>query len=148
MFRTQDADLIGIPGMFGEGISQWHSVSRLLKTHWYHLTVRAEENGRSTELAFMVEGEQKLQRMLVAQDEQAFITDIQVVTPSYMNSKGIWSMEPLAKVTIGVDKDGFEACLLEVEDGAVYHNSHRPGFRPDLLTNLRPIYLASMIKTA
>jgi hypothetical protein len=148
MFRTQDADMIGIPGMFGEGISQWHSVSRLLKTHWYHLTVRAEENGRSTELAFMVEGEQKLQRMLVAQDEQAFITDIQVVTPSYMNAKGIWSMEPLAKVTIGVDRDGFEACLLEVEGGAVYHNSHRPGFRPDLLTNLRPIYLASMIKTA
>jgi hypothetical protein len=146
MFRTQDADLIGIPGMFGEGISQWHSVSRLLKTHWYHLTVRAEENGRSTELAFMVEGEQKLQRMLVAQDEQAFITDIQVVTPSYMNAKGIWSMEPLAKVTIGVDRDGFEACLLEVEGGAVYHNSHRPGFRPDLLTNLRPIFQLGMIK--
>ena len=148
MFRTQDVDLIGIPGMFGEGVSQWHAVSRLLKTHWYHVTVRAKENGRSTELALMVDGEQKLQRMLVTQDEQAFITDIQVVTPSHMNARGAWSMEPLAKVTIGMDSDGCEACLLEVESGAVYHNSHRPGFRPDLLTNLRPIYLASMIKTA
>jgi hypothetical protein len=146
MFRTQDVDLIGIPGMFGEGISQWHSVSRLLKTHWYHVTVRAEENGRSTELALMIDGEQKLQHMLIAQDAQISITDIQVVTPSYMNAKGIWSMEPLAKVTIGVDRDGFEACLLEVEGGAVYHNSHRPGFRPDLLTNLRPIFQLGMIK--
>lgn len=147
MFRTQDADLIGIPGMFGEGVSQWHSVSRLLKTHWYHVTVRAEENGRSTELAFMVDGEQKLQGMLIAQDSQISITDIQVVTPPYMNAKGTWHMEPLAKVTIGVDSDGCEACLLEVESGAVYHNSHRPGFRLDLLTNLRPIFQSSMIKT-
>lgn len=134
--------------MFGEGVSQWHSVSRLLKTHWYHVTVRAEENGRSSELAFMVDGEQKLQGMLIAQDSQISITDIQVVTPPYMNAKGTWHMEPLAKVTIGVDSDGCEACLLEVESGAVYHNSHRPEFHPDLLTNLRPIYLASMIKTA
>lgn len=148
MFRTQDVDLIGIPGMFGEGVSQWHSVSRLLKTHWYHLTVRAVENGRSTELALMVDGEQKLERMLVAQDEHAFITDIQVVTPSHMNARGAWSMEPLVKVTIGIDSDGCEACLLEVESGAVYHNSHRPGFRPDLLTNLRPIFQSSMIKIA
>ena len=148
MFRTQDADMIGIPGMFGEGISQWHAVSRLLKTHWYHVTVRAEENGRSTELAFMVDGEQKLQGMLIAQDSQISITDIQVVTPPYMNAKGTWHMEPLAKVTIGVDSDGCEACLLEVESGAVYHNSHRPGLRPDLLTNLRPIFQSSMIKAA
>ena len=148
MFRTQDVDLIGIPGMFGEGVSQWHAVSRLLKTHWYHVTVRAEENGRSTELALMIDEEQKLQHMLIAQDAQISITDIQVVTPSHMNARGIWSMEPLAKVTIGMDSDGCEACVLEVEGGAVYHNSHRPGFRLDLLTNLRPIYLASMIKTA
>jgi hypothetical protein len=148
MFRTQDVDLIGIPGMFGEGISQWHSVSRLLKTHWYHVTVRAQENGRSTELALMIDGEQKLQHMLIAQDAQISITDIQVVTPSHMNAKGAWSMEPLVKVTIGIDSNGCEACVLEVESGAVYHNSHLLGFRPDLLTNLRPIYLASMIKTA
>lgn len=148
MFRTQDADLIGIPGMFGEGVAQWHSVSRLLKTHWYHVTVRAEENGRSTELAFMIDGEQKLQHMLVAQDAQISITDVQVVTPSYMNTKGAWSMEPLAKVSVGMDRDGCEACVFEVENGAVYHNSRRPGFSPDMLTNLRPIYLASMINKA
>ena len=148
MFRTQDADLIGIPGMFGEGVSQWHTVSRLLKTHWYHVTVRAEENGRSTELAFMIDGEQKLQHMLVTQDAQISITDIQVVTPSYMNTRATWSMEPLAKLTIGVDSAGCEACLLEVESGAVYHNSHSPDFRPDLLTNLRPIFLSSMIRSA
>jgi hypothetical protein len=26
MCRTQDADLIGVTGMFGEGVSQWHLV--------------------------------------------------------------------------------------------------------------------------
>ncbi|MBA1244933.1 hypothetical protein [Pseudomonas japonica] len=146
MFRTQDGDLIGIPGMFGEGVAQWRAVSRLLKTHWYHLTVRGEENGRSAELAWMVEGEQELQRMLISQDANIAITEICVVTPSWMNKRGRWNMETVTKITIGEDVNGCTACLLEVEGGAVYHNSHQPGFRPDLLANLRPIFLSSMIR--
>lgn len=45
--------------VFGEWVAQWHAVSRLLKTHWCHGTVCAEENGRSTELTFMINGGEK-----------------------------------------------------------------------------------------
>lgn len=45
--------------VFGERVAQWHAVSRLLKTHWCHVTVCAEENGRSTELTFMINGGEK-----------------------------------------------------------------------------------------
>lgn len=56
MFRTQDSDLIGVPGIFGEGLAHWHSVSRVLRTHWYHLTVRLTDQARSTEFVDMIEG--------------------------------------------------------------------------------------------
>lgn len=46
MFRTLDSDLIGVPGMFGEGVSHWNGVSRLLRTPWYHLTLSVENEGR------------------------------------------------------------------------------------------------------
>lgn len=145
MFRTQDSDLIGVPGIFGEGLMHWHAVSRLLRTHWYHLTVRIAEQGRSTELAYMIGGEQGLQKILVTQDDEFIITDIQVMTPSWMNNSNGWEMERVVKVTVGEDCDGFEVSLLEVDSGAVYHNSRRPSFDVNSLINLRPIFLTTMI---
>ncbi|WP_122769953.1 hypothetical protein [Pseudomonas viridiflava] len=146
MFRTQDSDLIGVPGIFGEGLAHWHSVSRILRTHWYHLTVRVSEQGRSTELAHMIEGEHRLQNMLVTQSDEQELVDVQVMTPAWMNRRVGWDMERVTKVTIGNDGD-FEVCLIEVEGGAVYHSSHRPGFQIDSLTDLRPIFLSSMIRS-
>ena len=146
MFRTQDSDLIGVPGIFGEGLAHWHSVSRILRTHWYHLTVRVSEQGRSTELTHMIEGEHRLQNMLVTQSDEQELVDVQVMTPAWMNRRVGWDMESVTKVTLGYDSD-FEVCLIEVEGGAVYHNSHRPGFQIDSLTDLRPIFLSNMIRS-
>ena len=147
MFRTQDSDLIGIPGMFGEGVAHWHSVSRVLRTHWYHLTVRVTEQGRSTELTHMIESEHRLRNMLVSQGSEQEITDIQVMTPPWMNKTNRWEMESLAKVTVGESKEGLEICLLEVATGAIYHNSHSPDFQAGSLKNLRSIFLSNMIRS-
>ncbi|MEE4340376.1 hypothetical protein V2J66_01985 [Pseudomonas alliivorans] len=146
MFRTQDSDLIGVPGIFGEGVAHWHSVSRILRTHWYHLTVRLTDQGRSTECVEMIEGEHSLQSMLVTQSDERDITDVQVMTPAWMNKGAGWDMERVTKVSLGYDGD-FEICLIEVEGGAVYHSSHRPGFKIDFLTDLRPVFLSSMIRS-
>lgn len=134
--------------MFGQGVAQYHTVTRLIKTHWYHLTIRGEENGRSFELSQMVEGERKLQHTLVSQDADIAITEILVVTPAWMNNKGRWHMELVNKVTVGQDHHGCEVSLIEVESGAVYHTTHSTGFNSNLLTNLRPIFLSSMIRPA
>jgi hypothetical protein len=147
MFRTEDVDFLGVPGIFDEGAMHWSGVSRLLRTHWYHLTVRVTEQGRSNEFTRFIEGERRLQNMLVTQDDEVGITDIQVVTPSWMNKGNGWGMERVVKVTLGNDDDDFEVCVIEVDSGAVYHDSHRPGFQVEVLTNLRPIFLSSMIRT-
>ncbi|WP_306283494.1 MULTISPECIES: hypothetical protein [unclassified Pseudomonas] len=140
--------MLGLPGMFGEGECQWHQVSRLLRTHWYHVTVQAKHQGRITEAALMVDSEPRLQQMLIAQDAETFITDVQVVTPGYMNGTEGWRMETLTKVTLGEDDNECFVCLLEVETGSKYHSSHQAGFRSDLLANLSPIFHADMIRAA
>ena len=148
MFRTHDTDMLGLPGMFGDGQSHWHLVSRVLRTHWYHVTVKAKSEGRITEAALMIDSEPRLQQMLIAQDAETIITEVQVVTPAYMNGTEGWRMETLTKVTLGEDENECVVCLLEVETGSAYHNSHRPGFRSDLLSNLSPIFHAGMIRVA
>ena len=146
MFRTLDNDLIGVPGMFGEGVSQWRGVSRLLRTPWYHLTLSVENEGRFSECAVMIDDTHQLQKMLVSQGADLAITEIMAVTPSWMNKSGGWQMERLTRVTVGEDSMGSEVCLLEVGEGAVYHTSHQPDFKVETLTNLRPIFLLSMIQ--
>ncbi|AVH39738.1 hypothetical protein AL532_27265 [Pseudomonas monteilii] len=148
MFRTNDADMLGVPGMFGAGQAQWHQVSRVLRTHWYHVTVQATQEGTAREIVLMVDSEAQLQKLLIAQSEDVGISDLQVVTPAHMNGTAAWRMETATQVYIGEDEDECLVCVLEVETGAVHHNSHRPGFNSDSLTNQRLIFLSSMIRSA
>jgi len=96
----------------------------------------------------MIDSEPRLQQLLIAQDSETIITEVQVVTPAYMNGTGGWRMETLTKVTLGEDENECVVSLLEVETGSKYHSSHQPGFTTDVLSNLRPIYHANMIRTA
>lgn len=148
MFRTHDTDMVGLPGMFGEGQCQWHQVSRVLRSHWYHVTVQAKHEGRITEAILMIDSEPRLQQVLIAQDDEIMITDVQVVTPAHMNGTAGWRMETLTQVTLGDDENECVVCLLEVDTGSTYHSSHQRGFRRDSLSNFRPIYHANMIRTA
>ncbi|YBV04548.1 hypothetical protein MOQ67_24475 [Pseudomonas sp. LY-1] len=94
----------------------------------------------------MIDDTHQLQKMLVSQGADLAITEIMAVTPSWMNKSGGWQMERLTRVTVGEDSMGSEVCLLEVGEGAVYHTSHQPDFKVEALTNLRPIFLLSMIQ--
>ena len=148
MFRTEDSDAIGIPGLFGEGLMHWQGVSRVLRSHWYHLTVRVSEQGRSTEITRMIESEHRLQQMLVQQSAGEVIVDLQVITPSWMNNCDGWGMGRVVKVTVGNDEGDCDVSLIEIDSGVVYHSSHRLGFQIESLTNLRVIFLESMIRPA
>ena len=148
MFRTHDADMLGLPGMFGEGQYQWHQVSKVLRNHWYHVTIQAKTQGRISEAVLMIDREPPLQQVLIAQDAETIITEVQVVTPAHMNGTRGWRMDALIKVTLGEDQHECVVCLLEVETGSKYHSSHQSGFSSEVLSNLRPIYHVNMIRTA
>ncbi|VEF11959.1 Uncharacterised protein [Pseudomonas fluorescens] len=148
MFRTIDGDLIGVPGLFGDGVSHWRGVSRLLRTPWYHLTLSVENDGRHSAFTVMIDDTRQLQEILVGQGPDLAITEIMAVTPSWMNKTEGWQMERLIKVTAGEDRTGSEVCLFEVAKGAVYHTSHQQDFKIEALTNLRPVFLSSMIRSA
>lgn len=146
MFRTNITNMIGLPGMLGEGQCQWHEVTRVLRTHWYHVVAQSTVDGRTSEVVFMVDTEKRLQVLLVSQTKDTVITDVQVSTPAYMNGRETWRMEPLKRVALGKDKSGCVVSVVEVESGDVYHSSHQPDFKIDSLTDLYPVFLAGMIR--
>nr|WP_240994879.1 MULTISPECIES: hypothetical protein [Pseudomonas syringae group] len=96
----------------------------------------------------MIDDTRQLQEILVSQGSELGITEVMAVTPSWMNKTGGWQMQRLTRLTIGEDRVGSEVCLLEVGEGEVYHTSHQPDFQIEALTNLRPVFLSSMIRSA
>lgn len=143
MFRTRLQDMAGAPGMFEEGLAHWHSISRVLRTHWYHVIVQERLESRFISKEEMLNDETALAALMVAQSEDYQVTDVQLVSPPWMNKGSTWRMEKLERVATGLDKFGVVVCLLEVEEGEVYSDVHDPDFDPKTLSNLRQIYQAT-----
>ena len=78
-------DQAGPVGMFGDGLSHFHAVSRSLVTHWYHVSLKRLHEGRFRAYEEMVSDEPRLVELLIAQDESMVVQEVQVVTPGWMS---------------------------------------------------------------
>lgn len=144
MFRSHQADMAGIPGMFGDGLMHWHGVSRALATHWYHVSVQRLHEGQFRNYEEMLNDEMRLVELLVAQDESLVVQEVQAVTPSWMNKDVGWKMEKLTSLSMGHNQAGVAVCVLEVEGGAVYIDTHEQGLGVDSLNGVKELYRRGM----
>lgn len=144
MFRSHQADMAGLPGMFGDGLMHWHGVSRALATHWYHVSVQRLHEGQFRNYEEMFNDEARLVELLVAQDESLVVQEVQAVTPSWMNKDGGWKMEKLTSLSMGHNQAGVAVCVLEVEGGAVYIDTHEQGLGVDSLNGVKELYRRGM----
>lgn len=140
MFRTQNTEMAGIPEMFGEGLTHWNSVSRVLAMHWYHVSVQEFHEGRLITFVHMINDEVRLNDLLTNQSQELIVTDVQVVTPPWMNKSLSWKMEKLTASSVGFDKNDAVVCLVEVEGGRLYTDTHDRLLDLNTLTNLQKIY--------
>lgn len=148
MFRSHQADMAGIPGMFGDGLMHWHGVSRALATHWYHVSVQRLHEGQFRNYEEMLNDEMRLVELLVAQDESLVVQEVQAVTPSWMNKDVGWKMEKLTSLSMGHNQAGVAVCVLEVEGGAVYIDTHEPGLDADSLSGVKELYRRGMAQAS
>ncbi|QOE09591.1 hypothetical protein IE322_05890 [Pseudomonas asiatica] len=144
MFRSHQADMAGIPDMFGDGLMHWHGVSRALATHWYHVSVQRLHEGQFRNYEEMINDEMRLVELLVAQDESLVVQEVQAVTPSWMNKDGGWKMEKLTSLSMGHNQAGVAVFVLEVDGGAVYVDTHEPGLGADSLNGVKELYRRGM----
>lgn len=140
MFRSHQADLAGIPGMFGDGLMHWHGISRALATHWYHVSVQRLEDGQFRRHTEMLNDEACLVELLLAQDEGLVVREVQAVTPDWMNKGDDWKMEKLMSLSMGFSRAEVPICVLEVESGEVYVDTHDPELVVGSLKGLKEVY--------
>ena len=140
MFRTKIKDIEGVPGMFEDGVVHWHGISRALNMHWYHVCVKERLDGRFISMTEMLNDETRLLEVISSQNEDYVITEIQGLIPPWMSGSKSWRLEILNAVSIGYDRNGAVICLLEVENGEIYTDTHDRSFDTELLTNVTKIY--------
>lgn len=140
MFRTNTEDQVGFVGMFGDGLAHFHSVSRVLATHWYHVSIKRRHEDRFVSYEEFLNDEPRLVELLSSQDENLIVHEVQVVTPGGMNKHTGWRMEKLNVLSMGFNKAGVPVCVLEVESGRLYSDSFDPNFRLQSLTGLKELY--------
>lgn len=148
MFRSHLSDMAGIPGMFGDGLMHWHGVSRALGTHWYHVCVRRLEDGQFRNHTEMLNDEARLVELLLAQDQSLVVLEVQVVTPGWMNKCDGWKMENLTSLSMGFNQAEVPICVLKVESGEVYVDTHEPDLDVSSLKGLKELYRRSPVKAA
>lgn len=139
-FGTHIVDRAGYEGMFGEGHSHWYKVSRLLPTHWYHVDLKIRNGDRMTPIVAMAGDEHAFEQVLKSCGSDAVLTQVQVVTPAWINKTDGWRMDKLVSLSTGLDKNGVQVCLLEIASGVVYADVHDPMFCAESLVEVKKVY--------
>ena len=88
----------------------------------------------------MISDEPRLVELLIAQDESMVVQEVQVVTPSWMNKSSSWKMEKLTSLSMGFNQVEVPICVLEVEGGQVYVNTHQRDLDVDALVGVKERY--------
>lgn len=140
-------DQAGPVGMFGDGLAHFHAVSRSLATHWYHVSLKRRHDGRFVAYEEMVSDEPRLVELLISQDESMVIQEVQVVTPAWMNKGSSWKMEKLTSLSMGFNQVEVPICVLQVESGDLYVNTHQRDLDIDSLVGLKELYRRSVATT-
>lgn len=143
MFRISMQDQSGPVGMFGDGLAHFHAMSRSLVTHWYHVSLKRKHQGRFMAYEEMINDEPRLVELLVSQDEAMVVKEVQVVTPAWMNKGSSWKMEQLTSLSMGFNQVEVPICVLQVESGDVYVNTHQRDLDVGSLTGLKELYRRS-----
>lgn len=147
MFRISMQDQAGPVGMFGDGLAHFHAVSRSLATHWYHVSLKRRHEDRFVAYEEMLNDESRLVELLIAQDESLVVQEIQVVTPGWMNKGTSWKMEKLTSLSMGFNPAEVPICVLEVESGDVYVDTHQRDLDVESLIGLKELYRRSAATT-
>ncbi len=91
----------------------------------------------------MLNDEPRLVELLISQSEGVIVQDVQVVTPGWMNKGTSWRMEMLTSLSMGFNQAEVPICVLEVESGDVYVNTHQRDLDVDALVGVRELYRRS-----
>lgn len=118
MFKTPAVAEIPLPGIFGDSFRHWR-VSMHSNLPWLHATLvtsDGDELGDRSEYV-MVDDPITLDSVMRGLGDDQKITDVQVVSPPWMNKGRVWRMDPIRSVSIAKHTEGYDVHIYQLEAG-------------------------------
>lgn len=99
MFRTTGGAAISRPLFLGEDVQLWSYIEHGLHVPWFYVRLVHHEDGLQMSRMLMLSNVETLQSVLTEKTSKAWVEDVQLVSPSYVNKSDRWLMEPLLELT-------------------------------------------------
>lgn len=127
MFETHDHARLAPDLVFSskEGTHRWAYVAQTWNHEWFFITHETiDEEGSRQRQQFMIPIATYLLGFISRDTPDAFISQIQLVSPPWLNESGTWLMEPLGEIRL----IGRQFCYL-TETGRFYPSElvNKPG---------------------
>ena len=141
MFKTHESTYQNLQVVYGPGHYHWRLVEREIATPWLHATVLVTEDEVEYASTVMPSDLQTFLALANANDG-ARLSELQLMSPSWMNESGRWLLEPIRQIDIASTGDGGVIHIYITEQGKRYFDPSRTASEAQELINQRTVYQA------
>lgn len=104
----------------------WTYVEQEINALWFYLQIVRRHGREAYQSMLMLHHAHDLKKIIDDQSTLAWVEQVQLVTPGYINGQPRWLMEPLDEVCVVRDgPNGDPGYLYKVANGASYSTHHR-----------------------
>lgn len=98
----------------------WAAVELDVQWPWFLVQVARRDRQDVIVNALFLQYSHDLEHLVSQQTPQAWIQQVQIVTPAHLNGQGGWAMEPLLEVCLMQDGSGERGLLFRAENNTRY----------------------------
>jgi len=144
MFKTHVSSHHDLQSAFGPGHYHWRLVEREIATPWLHATMLMTEGSVEYAKSVMPSDLQTFLSLVNAKSPCARVTELQLMSPPWMNNLGRWQLAPIRQIEIAESPDKEVVHIYSMEEGDTYYDPSRSLAEIRELTNQRTVYYANL----
>lgn len=144
MFKTHESAYQDLRAAFGPGHHHWRLVQREIATPWLHATMLVTEDDVEYASTVMPSDLHTFLEVANAKDSGARVSELQLMSPAWMNGTERWLLEPIRQIDTALSADDEMIHIYLTESGKTYYDPSRTLAELRELTNQRTVYHANL----
>jgi len=144
MFKTHESAYYNLAPVFGPDHHHWKLVEREIATPWLHATVMVIDGGIEYAKTVMPSDLTTFLEMANVKAPGARISELQLMSPAWMNGAGRWLLEPIRQIDIARSADNELIHIYVTQEGKNYYDPSRTPAEILELTNQHTVYYTNL----
>ncbi len=144
MFKTHESAYCKLAPVFGPDQHHWRLVEREISSPWLHATVSVTEGNIEYAKTVMPNDLPTFLEMANLKGPGARISELQLMSPAWMNGAGRWQLEPIRQIDIARSADNELIHIYVTHEGKNYYDPSRTPAEILELTNQQTVFYTNL----